>query len=59
MVKILVTSGAGYIGSVLIPILLNESFEITVYNSLVYGGSSLLLSVTYKNFFFFQLLKLT
>lgn len=52
MKKILVTGGAGYVGSVLLPLLLEEDFEVTVYDSLLYGGSSLIPFVSNKKFTF-------
>lgn len=40
--KILVTGGAGYIGSVMVPILLNEGYEVTVLDNFTYRQQSLL-----------------
>ncbi|MHA2068052.1 MAG: NAD-dependent epimerase/dehydratase family protein [Candidatus Thorarchaeota archaeon] len=40
--KILVTGGAGYIGSTLVPYLLNRGQQVTVLDNLLYGGEGLL-----------------
>jgi nucleoside-diphosphate-sugar epimerase len=39
--NILVTGGAGYVGSVLVPELLREGYDITVLDSLLYGATGL------------------
>ena len=35
--NIFITGGAGYVGSVLVPKLLNLSFNVTVYDLMMYG----------------------
>ena len=50
MSKILITGGAGYIGSVLVPMLLEKGHEVTVLDSLMYKQCSLLDCCRYKNF---------
>ena len=39
---ILITGGAGYIGSILVPILLNLGYKLTVIDNFMYGQNSLL-----------------
>ena len=40
--RVLITGGAGYIGSVLAEVLLNEGYNVTVYDNLMYKQTSLL-----------------
>ena len=42
MLNILVTGGAGYIGSTLVPVLLADGHRVRVLDNLLYGGRSLL-----------------
>ena len=41
-VKVLITGGAGYIGSVFVPLLLEKGFAVTVLDNFIYRQSSLL-----------------
>ncbi|MCM8786311.1 MAG: NAD(P)-dependent oxidoreductase [Candidatus Omnitrophica bacterium] len=48
--SILVTGGAGYIGSILVPILLQKSYKVIVLDNFIYNQTSLLDCCYYKNF---------
>jgi nucleoside-diphosphate-sugar epimerase len=53
MKKIFITGGAGYIGTTLIPLLLEKGNFVTVYDSLIFNnGDKLLPFMTNKNFNF-------
>ncbi|MBI2037825.1 MAG: NAD(P)-dependent oxidoreductase [Candidatus Magasanikbacteria bacterium] len=52
--KILITGGAGYIGSCLIPELLNAGHQVRVLDSLLFGQTSLLPYFINKNFEFIK-----
>ena len=52
--NILITGGAGYIGSILTPLLLNSKYRVTVYDSLIFNQSSLLDCCSDKNFQFIK-----
>jgi len=46
---ILITGGAGYIGSILVPDLLNRGYKVTVIDNLMYKQTSLASSIRNKN----------
>lgn len=48
--KILVTGGAGYVGSLLVSELLERGHDVTILDNFVYGYESVLNHVGYKNF---------
>jgi len=50
--NILVTGGAGYIGSLLVGLLLKNNDRVTVFDNLTYGGGSLLNYWQHPNFTF-------
>ncbi len=52
--KILITGGAGYIGSVMVPMLLEAGHEVTVIDNFMYQQTSLLDSCYHKNFTFYR-----
>ncbi|MEC7983956.1 MAG: SDR family oxidoreductase [Myxococcota bacterium] len=52
--NVVVTGGAGYIGSVLVPMLLAEGHHVTVLDSLLYGGHGLLPLFIHPHFSFFE-----
>jgi nucleoside-diphosphate-sugar epimerase len=55
MKRIFITGGAGYIGTTLIPILLNKGYCVTVYDSLIFNnGDKLLPFISNNNFNFIE-----
>ncbi len=50
--KILVSGGAGYIGSVLVRILLEKGYHVRVIDNLMYGGESIIDLLEHPNFEF-------
>ena len=54
MKNILITGGAGYIGSTLIKILYDAGYNITVYDNLSFGGDALISFIGKPNFTFIK-----
>ena len=52
--EVLITGGAGYIGTSLIPELLEKNYNVTVYDSLTYAGDILIPYFKYPNFKFIK-----
>jgi nucleoside-diphosphate-sugar epimerase len=52
--RILVTGGAGYIGSLLTGVLLQRGYHVTVVDNLLFGGESLLAYFSHPNFHFLK-----
>ena len=50
--KILITGGAGYIGSLLTGVLLQKGYDVVVVDDLLFGGDSLLAYLTHPHFSF-------
>ena len=52
MQHVLITGGAGYIGSLLTGVLLQRGYRVTVVDDLLFGGESLLAYLSHPNFAF-------
>ena len=52
--KVLITGGAGYIGSLLTGVLLQRGYSVVVVDDLLFGGDSLLAYLTHPQFTFYK-----
>jgi len=52
--RVLITGGAGYIGSLLTGVLLQRGFAVTVVDDLLFGGESILAYFSHPNFRFIK-----
>jgi nucleoside-diphosphate-sugar epimerase len=51
---ILITGGAGYIGSILTSELLRQNYQVTILDSLLFGGESIMPFMNHPNFHFIK-----
>ncbi|MBL8089783.1 MAG: NAD(P)-dependent oxidoreductase [Anaerolineales bacterium] len=51
---VLITGGAGYIGSILTSELLRQNYQVTILDSLLFGGESILPFMSHPNFHFIK-----
>ncbi len=54
MKKVFITGGAGYIGATLVPLLLKNGYEVTVYDNLSYGGDGIIHNFSEPTFNFIK-----
>jgi nucleoside-diphosphate-sugar epimerase len=52
--NILITGGAGYIGTTLVPLLLKRNYQVTIVDNLMFGGDSMIPFFRYPNFRFIK-----